>query len=320
MKYGIGIEIGATKQQIAVGSEDGVLRRVITGEVDTSLGAREILRWLDVHIPEAIKELSKLHEKPYGIGVGFGGVVEFESGRILMSVQVREWENILLKNLLEEKYSVPAFIENDTVLGGVGEFLLGAGKGMSDFFYTNIGSGIGGAIFTDGKCLTGQKCGAAYFGQTRIPSWEKAGESMTVENICSGFAIEKRLREPDYIPEDSLLKILPGEINCRKLAQAAKEGDCFAAKEIERVGNSLGIGLSNIISLFHPQRIAIGGGVSHIGEPLFEAIRKSCFANVFAPLSKGTDIVPCRFVQEAVLIGAVLLSCGKWRAEKSMIN
>ena len=317
MKYGVGIEIGATKQQIAVGSEDGALLRVITGIVDTELGAREVLRWLGESFPKVIEGYE---DKISGVGIGFGGIVEYATGRVLLSVQVRDWEDINLKTMLEEKYKMPVHVENDTVLGGVAEFVAGSGKGTSGFFYTNIGSGIGGAIFTDGACITGQNFGAAYFGHTRIPSWDAAGESVTVESLCSGFAIEKRLRTPGYVPQDSKLMELAGgdvrNLGCKQLEQAEAEGDAFAAAEIRRVGHSFGTGLANIVTLLHPQRISIGGGVARIGKPLFDAVNESCFSLAFAPLRGGVEIVPCAFGQEAVLVGASLLACGKWRAQK----
>ncbi len=260
----IGVEIGATKLQACYLDTDGTLRGMRWHAVDRALGAQGILAW----VLGAVRELEALSPAPpQGIGVGFGGIVSRKNGSTLMSVQVAGWEDFPLRAYLEQTFGTPCVVENDTVCGGYAEYLLGSGRGTEGFFYTNIGSGIGGALFTGGRLIRGQDLGCAYFGHTWVPSWTEVGRPEKIENLCSGFAIEGRLNSTGYVPASSVLAQMAqgGPLTCRHLGQAAEAGDAFALAEIDRVAESFGLGLGNVLTLLHPQRIAIGGGVSNLG-------------------------------------------------------
>ena len=216
-------------------------------QVEIEADAEGILNWFDAVIPSLIKNCEcKYGQSPRGIGVGFGGIVERDTGIIDHSVHVKGWERLPLKARLERQFGIPAIVENDTVCGGYAEYRLGAGKGAKGFFYTNIGSGIGGAIFIDGKPVLGQSLGAAYFGQTCVPDWNKVGETERIENLCSGFAIERRLQTSGYVPCDSAMFTLTNgkteNMDCRLLGQCSFTEDAvpigamlFAEKRVKRI-------------------------------------------------------------------------------------
>ncbi len=302
----IGVEIGATKLQVALVDADGTVVSMLHHAVELAQGAQGILTW----VGQAIRELQALSTSPpLGIGVGFGGIVSRERGSTLLSVQVAGWEDFPLRAYFEDAFHLPCVVENDTVCGGYAEFLLGSGRGTEGFFYTNIGSGIGGALFTQGRLIRGQDLGCAYFGHTWVPSWTAANKPEKIENLCSGFAIERRLNRERYIPAGSSLWEFAqgGRVTCKHLGQAALAGDVFALAEIDHVAKSFGIGLGNVLSLLHPQRIAIGGGVSHLGELLLAPMRQYAQTYAFEPCKQGFEIVRCTYPEEAVPLGAALL-------------
>jgi len=307
--YYIGVEIGGTKVQAALCGENGGVLKVWRGRVDIDSGAEGILEWLYGVIPE-ITGSCKNGGKPEGIGIGFGGIVEKGTGNIAMSVQVKGWENVSLKKRFEDRFGLPACVENDTVCAGFAEYRTGAGQNAKNFFYTNIGSGIGGALFIDGKPVLGQSLGAAYFGHTWAPSWDTPGKPEKIEDLCSGFAIERRLQSAGYVPDNSLvLKFAgTGRPDCRALGKAANAGDAFALAELDRVAESFGIGLANIITLFHPEVIVIGGGVSNLGELILGPVRRYAAQYAFEPCKTGFSVLPCSFTEEAVLIGAAMVA------------
>ncbi len=309
----IGVEIGATKLQASLVDAGGGLHGTLHHDVDIARGAEGIMAW----VKEAVHTLSGGAPAPLrGIGVGFGGIVSRQNGSTLLSVQVAGWENYPLRAVLEEAFHVPCVVENDTVCGGTAEFLLGSGRGTDGFFYTNIGSGIGGALFAQGRLLRGQDLGCAYFGHTWVPSPWQAGKPEKIENLCSGFAIERRLNGAGYVPANSALHALAqgGRVTCRHLGQAAEAGDAFALAEVELVAERFGMGLGNVLTLLHPQRIAIGGGVAHLGELLLAPMRRYAQIYAFEPCKQGFDIVRATYVQEAVPLGAALLAAE--RAER----
>jgi glucokinase len=269
-KLFLGIEIGATKNQIAIGDNKGNILHSMMEKVIVEDGAQGILNWLKKIIPVMILREKEFGGKVSAIGVGFGGIIESSTGKILISVQVKGWQDLMLKDWFEDNFKIPTTIINDTVTGGYAEYICGTGKGSEQFFYTNIGSGIGGAFFLNGKYYDGLGYGAAYFGHTYIPDWTttKPGVERKVEDLCSGWAIEKRLRSEGYVPDNSsLMKLCGGNrsgINCSMLGEAAKKGDEFALSEIDRVAKSFGTGLANVLTLISPDCISIGGSMLKI--------------------------------------------------------
>ena len=292
-KLYVGVEIGATKVQIALGGADGNLLFTKRGNVVIADGAQGILRWIKTHIPEVVLKEAEFGGKTTAIGVGFGGFIESSSGTSLISVQVEGWKDFNIKSWFEDSFKLPTIVLNDTVAGGWGEYVSGSGKGSKNFFYSNIGSGIGGALIMDGICYDGIGYGAAYLGHTYIPDWtsEIPGAFCKVENICSGFAIEKRNR-----------------IKCAALAEMARGGDGSALAEIDRVAKSYAIGLANVITLLGPDRISIGGGVAKMGELLLEPMRRNVDELVLVLSKNRYTIVACKHGDAAVLVGSLLFA------------
>jgi len=307
----LGIEIGASKHQAVLFDEGfGVLTRK-QGEVNLERGAQGILAWMR-------EELPPLLERAAAVGIGFGGIIETATGTSCFSVQVEGWDGFPVRDWFQETFGLPAWVANDTVTGGYAEYRMGTGRDARRLFYTNIGSGIGGVFITEGECDDGLGYGTAYFGHTWAPDPFAgcAGARDKVETLCSGFGIEKRLRKPGYIPTDTLLASLPREgLNCRDLSRAAREGDPFALLEIERIAEVYAVGLSNVITLYSPDRVVIGGGVAQMGPLLFEPIRRHTDALVFEPDRGRYTIEPSALNDLAVPMGAALLA-----REKTVVN
>ncbi|MBP7935212.1 MAG: ROK family protein [Phycisphaerae bacterium] len=308
----VGVEIGGTKTQVALGNDQGEILHLVQEEVVLAEGAAGILRWVGGQIDGLIERAQGFGGRVAGICVGFGGFIESSTGRILTSVQVQGWKDMMLKQWFEDRSGLPTIILNDTVAGGYGEYHLGSGRGVRQFFYTNIGSGIGGVFVFNGQCFDGQGYGGAYFGHTYLPDWTAGvpGVPRKVEDLCSGWAIERRLRSPGYVPGESALMVSCGEdvsrITCQALGAAATAGDAFALAEIDRIAHSFSIGLANVLTLISAERVSIGGGVGKLGEILLGPIRRYTDEYVLITNKGRYDIVSCVFGDAAVLVGAVL--------------
>jgi glucokinase len=310
----IALEIGGTKLQVALGTPEGEILARNRGQADTSEGAMSILRWFDASIPSMLEHARALGSSVTGIGVGFGGPVETASGRVLVSHQVGGWSGFPLQKHFEGKFNLPTTVANDANVSGWAEFCRGAGRGTRTFCYMNIGSGIGGAFVIDGKLFDGQGLGAAEIGHTYVPDWTSSapGTWIKLERLCSGWAIERRLRESaDLRPATALHALCggdPARITCPMLGRAAAEGDDFAVHELDRTAQSLAVALSNVIALIHPERIALGGGVSLLGDVLLNPLRKHVNAICFEPYRGRFDIVPCELGEDVVLVGGLLIA------------
>jgi glucokinase len=310
----IGVEIGGTKLQLAIGAVQGEILAVEQGQVAVESGAQGILAWLQRNLPALMQQAEELGYRPAAIGCGFGGPIDTPNGRVLRSIQIRGWDGFPLRQWLQDEFRLPAVMANDTNAAAWGEYCRGVGRGTRHFFYTNLGSGIGGGIILDGNLYDGQGYGAGEFGQTYVPDWTSPvpGAEQRLENLCSGWAIEKRLRTARGIPRNSLLWALcegdQSRIDCRLLHRAALAGDEYALSEVRQVGRTVGLALSNVLSLISPERIAIGGGVSNMGELLLEPIRRSAREHEFISSAGHYEILPCELKESIVLVGAILLA------------
>lgn len=297
--YYIGVEIGGTKQQVCVGTAGGKIlqrRQVKLGD-DTT--AANILAW----IQSAIENLRASYPIS-AIGVGFGGPIDPATETIICSCQIPGWENFALGDWFRETFGVPAVVRNDTVTGGFGELYLGAGKGSTRFFYTNIGTGIGGGSYWPGGY------GASSMGYVWVPDWESKlpGKATRLEFLCAGPFIEKRLNTPGYVPADSCLAACVGALTCRDLGRGAETGDPFCCQELDRVAKTFSYGLADMMALAFPDRMVVGGGVAKMGEVLFSRLRKFTEEAAFVADAGHIDIRPGLLGDDAVLAGALLLA------------
>jgi len=303
----IGIEIGGTKLQAAVGLEDGTLEKTIRGAAPPG-GAEAILGWFEQELPALIRGVKGIDR----IGVGFGGPVDSRTRKALVSHQVEGWNGFPLGEWFEERFEYETFVFNDSNAAGWAEYRLGAGKGTEHFLYMNIGSGIGGALIIGGLLHDGQGFGASELGHTQVPDWEAPNQPRKLEDLCSGWSIERRQRAMPDPDSRSPLGLLCGgkssNITCAMIGKAAEQGDPRACAEIEHVAHSVGIALANAVTLFHPERIALGGGVPLMGEVLIGPIRRYANQYAFGPFRNRFEIVSCKLGESVVLAGAILLT------------
>ena len=299
MSLAVGIEIGGTKLQVGVGSEDGRLRALVRRKVDPARGGEGIREALPSLVDQALAEAGVSAQALAGIGVGFGGPVDSKEGRILVSHQVEGWAGFPLRDWLTRERGVPVVLQNDAKTAAFAEATLGAGKGLRRIFYITIGSGIGGGLVVDGKIDEGQGLGAGEIGHTWVPH-PGTGEPEKLELVASGWSIGRRA-SPRM-----------GEgATAASVYAAAEQGDAYAKALLEESAEALAIGISNVIALLCPERVILGGGVSLMGPLLWESLRAKV-ANEFGfkPFAGRCEIVPSALGEDVVVVGAVLLGLG----------
>lgn len=303
----LAIEIGGTKLQAAVGTADGRILRPARAESPAEQGAAAVRQ----RAAELVREVRAAGDEPIDqVGIGFGGPVMRETGRIVRSHQVPGWEDFDLRGWAEHKFRLPAVVENDANCGAVAEARLGAGRDARRVLYMNIGSGIGGGFVIDGHLASGPLGGE--IGHTWV--WDEAARRYDkLENLCSGWSLARRAREvaADH-PDGRILALAGGQgdrIDARTVAAAAREGDPDAGDLLDNACESLAVALANVAAIVQPETIVIGGGVARMGDVLFDRLRKRFEQRLFAPLADRCPIVPAGLVQENVLVGALLLDC-----------
>ena len=313
-RLALGLEIGGTKLQAALGTYDGAILERERGDAPAGAGAEQILAWFEERVPGLIARAEDDGKTVGGIGVGFGGPVESAAGRVLLSHQVEGWRDFPLQKWCESKFDLPTHIANDANAAGWAEYSCGAGKGTRTFCYMNVGSGIGGALVIDGRLHDGQGLGAFEIGHTYVadPTAKVPGESLKLEQLYSGWSVERRLRSgPPLEKGTELHRLCEGgeeRITCALLARAADAGDSYALSAVEEIARGLGLAIANCITLVHPERFALGGGVSRMGDVLLGPLRTFVNGHVIDTFRGTCEILPAALGEDVVLVGALLLA------------
>ena len=305
----IGIEIGGTKTQVGIGSASGkLLKPAVRRQVVQENGAEGIRRDLVSMAAEALDSTKHSISEIDRIGIGFGGVLDTNQGLILKSYQIAGWDNFPLKDWAEKQWGKPVVIQNDASTAGLAEALHGRGRGYSRIFYMTIGSGIGGGWVVDGKVDNGQGIGATEMGHTWVPD-PVSGRPAELEQICSGWAIGRRARLA-AAKKKSLMLEMAGSleaIDAKIVYAAAEKGDEIAKQILTETCQGLGIAISNVISLLHPERVIVGGGVSLMGPLFWNTLRNEVASRSMPLFVSSVGVVRAQLREDVVVIGALCL-------------
>lgn len=297
----LGIEIGGTKLQFVSGDESCVIRERRRFDVDRQRGAEGIREQIKATLPELLAQW-----RPAGVGVGFGGPVNWRTGRICRSHQIEGWSEFDLGGWLKSLTSLPVEVENDANLAGYGEALSGAGSGFNPVFYVTMGSGVGGGLVVDGHIYHGAAPGEAELGHVRLDR-----QGTIVEKRCSGWAVDEKIRRLKVQQPDSLLSRLTR--NCqrgeaRHLPEALQANDPAAWAILRETAQDLAFGLSHVTHLFHPEAIVLGGGLSLLGEPLRAAVAEALPEFLMEVFGSGPQVRLAALKEDSVPVGALLLA------------
>ena len=297
----LGIEIGGTKLQICAGDGAAQILERICFAVDKAAGAAGIRRRLEQTIPDLARRI-----KPAAIGVGFGGPVDWRTGRICCSHQIEGWPEFPLASWLSDLAKAPVRVDNDANVGALGEALHGAGADFKIVFYVTLGSGVGGGLVADGEIFHGAMPGEAEIGHIRL---DRSGT--TLESRCSGWAVDARIRAAVLQHPACPLAKCVGNATANEakfLAAALVANDPAARQILGDTAGDLAFGLSHVAHLFHPEVIVLGGGLSLLGEPLRAAVEGSLRGYVMEAFAPGPKIALSRLREDAVPIGALSLA------------
>ena len=303
MRTFLGIEIGGTKLQLVVGNDDAHILERFRFDVDPAQGAKGIQK----QIKDGLDNI-RLHSVG-AIGIGFGGPVDHQTGRILTSYQVSGWGDFVIRDWLEKLTGIPVWIDNDANVAALGESLYGAGVNAKQVFYVTLGSGVGAGLVVDKQIYHGAKNSEAEFGHIRL---DKSGR--TVESSCSGWAVDEKIRAFALLHPQSLLNELTREYTSgesRVLQAALDKQDDAANKILDETADDLAFALSHSVHLLNPQKIILGGGLSLIGETLRKPVEQKLSMYLMDVLRPGPDIELSSLKEDAVPIGALALAINK---------
>lgn len=307
----VGVEIGGTKLQAALGDGLGTLRSIRRVGARATDGRAAICEQIVALVDQLLQDSALPVADIRAIGIGFGGPVDLARGTTITSHQVKGWDQFPLVEWLKPHWNVDIVLGNDSDLAGLAEAHFGAGKGHSPIFYINIGSGIGGALVIDGRLHKGQGTGSAEIGHWHMPSGDPAAPWQTLEALASGWSLANRGnaiadRDPHGFLGRRARERSP--LVAQDVVDAVRANDPDASRLWSDVVELLGVAIANAITLIAPRRIVVGGGVAQVGDLLFEPLRRAVRRHVFSPFANLYEILPAALGEEVVPQGALKLA------------
>jgi glucokinase len=314
-RFALAVDIGGTKILTALVRDDGMV--VARARVETpGRGVEPVLSAVTGTVEDVMRRSSAAREQVVAVGVGAPGPMDPETGVVFDPPNMDGWHDVPLGALLTERLGMRAFIENDANAAAVGEWWMGAGRGVSDLIYVTVSTGIGGGIIIGNRLLHGISGTAGEVGHMTIdvrgPPCPCGRGNGHLEALASGTAIARMAREAVAAGRRSALLELAGgrpeAITASMVERAAREGDEVAAAVFDRAAASLGVGMANLINILNPQRIIIGGGVSKAGEMLFDPVRRIARARSFERPGGDAEIVPAALGEDVGAVGAAAVA------------
>lgn len=310
--HAVGIDIGGTKIAGALVDDSGA----IVKELRVPSPIEDSSQMIEA-ISSVINQLTE-DTQVVGVGVAAAGFLSVDREIMYHAPNIAAWRNEPLKGRIESKTSFPVLLENDANAAGWAEFRFGAGKDVLSMIMLTIGTGVGGAIISDGKLLKGGFGIGGELGHVlSVPEGRLCGCGLKgcLETYASGTALllaaralaasddekGKRLKE---------LAAAEAELTGEMVYQAIMEGDAGANELIAEVGHYLGSAIGSVfVPVLDPEIAVIGGGVSAVGDKLMHPIRESFEKTIPA---KGyrpeLQVVKATFLNQAGLIGAADLA------------
>lgn len=300
----IGIDFGGTTVKIAVVFQSHIIDSAPPIATQEFSSHHELI---DAMV-RVVEDLRSRHPGVAAIGVGMPGFVNFEKGLIYQLTNVRDWESVPLKTILESRISLPVIVDNDANCMAFAEWKCGAGRGFQHVVFISMGTGVGGAIIANGQMIRGAFHGAGEIGQTSIDYQGRPGHYGNLgalEEYVGNGEIAAKAREA-YTESGTAKSI--NECSPAALATAAHHGDPVAQLQWEEIGRLTATAIMNCCWLLNPEAIVIGGGVARAGELLFKPIKAHLFAQLSGPFKDHLMVLPATFGHEAGIIGAAALA------------
>lgn len=243
---------------------------------------------------------------PRVIGIAVPGPMDAEKGIIFHARTLPGWQNIPLSRIVSEAFGeTPVCMQNDANLAALAEYHQGAAQGANPVIYLTISTGIGGGAVIDGKLFTGWRGLAIEPGHLQIPLPD--GTICRLEELASGTALgltAQRLVNRTAVP--SVLRDAQ-EIDGQAVGEAALTGDALALQVVQEAGRWLGIGLVNVLHLFNPQVIVVGGSVAQLGELILAPARQVISERILDARFDDPGLIRlARLGDDVCLVGAAL--------------
>lgn len=312
--YNIGIDLGGTNIAAAIVDKNGKILRKGSVPTRRERDYTEIVKDMALLALQLVKEHGLTTSDIHSVGIGSPGIPDTEKGLIVYTNNLR-FKNAPIRDEFIKYFNVPVYIENDANAAAYGEFIAGVGNKFTDFVAITLGTGVGSGVIINNKIITGSYHGGMELGHMVIQvggSTCSCGRKGCWEEYSSATAIIREAKKAALAhPESKLNKLISGDVdkmNAKIAFDAAEAGDSVAIRLVDWYIDYLVIGLVNVINIFQPQAIALGGGISAQKENLLIPLKEKIVHEIYGGVDAlQTELLICELGNDAGIIGAGML-------------
>ena len=307
----LSIDLGGSKILTAVTNSQGKMLSRDHSITPALKGYEAVIHSILESAYRALKQADVAIEEITAIGVGAPGLSNPETGILFTSPNLPAWRDVPLRDIMQERLGKKTFVINDANAAALGEFYFGAARGAHNFIYITLSTGIGGGIIIDGKIYSGAIGAAGEVGHMTIDDEGplcNCGNRGCWETLASGTALAREARH--RIKEGvatSILEYAEGDmekVTAQVIHNAAEQGDSLAKELIARTGYYVGVGLANLVNIFNPELIVIGGGLSNIGDMLLKPAFKVAGQRAYKEAFQAVRFASAELGRNSGVLGA----------------
>jgi glucokinase len=308
-KLALAFDLGGTELRGALVERGGRVAARVSAPTMAGAGSEAVIGQIIALAGTLLAEHPQA--KVAGIGMCAPGPLDPKAGIVIGPPTLAGWHDVPLIDILNLQFGLPVRLENDANAAALGEWRFGAGRGSGSLVFVTVSTGIGGGVVADGHIYHGRRGLAAEIGHMTITGEGDrcfCGAVGCFEAVASGTALGRRATRLTKPGDGSLIRRLSGDgdVSARDVVEAARAGDVSALELIDAEAKWLGIGFTNLLHLYSPDLIVMGGGLANGFDLLAPGIRATVEQRAM-PAYRDVPIVPAELGDRAGLIGAASL-------------
>lgn len=311
----VGADIGGTNIRAGVVDENGRILGEARRPALAEGGLRAAVERCIEAIEEAIDKAGFTIKDIRAIGLGVAGALKSSEGICVFSPNFTDSRGVPILPPINATLGLPSFMLNDVAVQTLGEHTFGAGRGYNNMVMITLGTGIGGGAIIDGDLRIGPTEGFAEVGHMTIEPdgpFCNCGNRGCWEALAARDAIVRRavtkMQQGRQTAIAETVEYRLGSITPALIARCAEQGDAVAVEVLSGTGYYLGIGIANLIQLYNPEAIIVGGGIAQAGRMLFEPILRTVRSRALMVPASSCRILPAQLGDDAGIIGASVLA------------
>ncbi|HEY0443358.1 MAG TPA: ROK family protein [Candidatus Limnocylindrales bacterium] len=314
----LGLDVGGTKLAAGVVAADGGVRSFLSIPARVEEGPEAVIaRHLELG-REAVTASGLDWTDIAAVGIACGGPLDPFAGIIQSPPNLPGWDDIPLVAIVEAALERPTAVDNDATAGALAEYRFGAGRsrGVRDLVFLTISTGVGGGLVLDGAVYRGAAGNAGELGHLTVDYRGRVcgcGRRGCLEAYASGTNIAVRAREALASNPGSSLSAV-ATVTARDVAEHAARGDELAARIWDETTTILGSAMANILDIFNPELVVLGGGVTRAGDQLLVPVRDAGLRQAMAPAARSADIVLAELGDQLGVVAAASIAFERFGA------